>query len=123
MAKVGGKLIITINGIRYPIRGDVKMSLSGYKREAVVGVDIGIHGFKEMPAVSFIECAVTDLGSLDINTINQLENVTIAAELNNGKTGVLHNATQVNQIELDAIEGQFTVRFEGNSGEYIVSGG
>jgi len=117
--KVAGTAYFKIDGVQYMLRGNMKISLGSFERESVVGQD-GYHGIKETPQASFIECDITDQANLDLNVLEQLSNVTVTAELINGKVAVLRNAYQINKLELDAGEGQITVRFEGPKGEWLV---
>jgi len=118
MAKIAGTAYFTIDGQRYSLKGNMTVALGARERETVVGLD-NIHGFKEMPAAAFIECDVTDKPDFNINDLNDLEDSTVTVELINGKVGVLRNAWQVNNIELNVDEGELTVRFEGPKGEWI----
>lgn len=116
--KVGGKALLKINGVQYPLRGNLNIQLGNVSRESVVGAD-QYHGVKEIPAVSYIEMDITDLGDLDISEVQNASDVTINVELNNGKQAVLRNAAQVNAIELNAIDGVYTARFEGPAGQWL----
>lgn len=114
---VGGTCQFLVDGTQYALRGNLKVSLGDVKRESVVGAD-GFHGIKEIPVASYIEAQVSDLAGLDIDTVQSLKNVTVNVKLNNGKTGVLSNASQMNQVELDAVDGSYTIRFEGSTGQW-----
>lgn len=116
--KVGGKALLKINGVQYPLRGNLNIQLGNVQRESIVGND-QYHGVKETPVASYIEMDITDLGDLDISEVQNADNVTINVELNNGKQAVLRNAAQVNNIELNAIDGVYTARFEGPLGQWI----
>ncbi len=116
--KVGGKARLKINGTQYPLRGNLKLQLGNVSRESIVGID-QYHGVKETPIASYIEMDVTDLGDLDISTVAALDDVTINIELDNGKQGVLRNASQVNAVELNAVDGVYTLRFEGPVGQWL----
>lgn len=118
MAKVAGTAFFKVDGTQYSLRGNMNVSLGNVERESVVGMD-QYHGIKEIPKAGFIECDLTDHPDVDINTLNQLEDVTVTVELINGKTGVLRNAAQVTPIELNVVDGQMKVRFEGPKGEWI----
>jgi len=118
--KVAGTAYFKVNGTQYSLRGNMKISLGSFERESVVGQD-GYHGIKETPQASYIECDITDRPNLDPNILEQLSNVTVTAEMINGKVAVLRNAYQVNKLELDAGEGQLTVRFEGPQGEWLTA--
>jgi len=118
MSKVAGTAYFLIDGIRHSLKGNFTVALTTIERESVVGLD-GYHGTKETTVPAFMECDLTDNEDLDIDALNRAENVTVTAQLNNGKTGVLRNASQINQIELGVDEGEMTVRFEGPKGEWI----
>lgn len=114
---IGGICQFVVGGVQYALRGDIKVSLGDVKRESIVGAD-SYHGIKEMPSPAYIEAQVSDLAGLDINTVQNLKNVTVTVKLNNGKTATLPNAGQMNQLELDAVEGHYTVRFEAANGQW-----
>lgn len=116
--KVGGTARLLINGTQYPLRGDLTISLGNVSRESIVGID-QYHGVKETPVASWIEMSLTDLGDIDITTLQNLDDVTVNVELANGKQAVLRNAAQVNPVELNAVDGQYTLRFEGPLGQWL----
>lgn len=118
MAKVAGAAFFKVDGVQYSLRGNLTVSLGNVERESVVGMD-QYHGIKEIPSASFIECDLTDQPDIDLNTLEALSDVTVTAELINGKVGVLRNASQINKLELNVNDGQTTVRFEGPKGEWI----
>ncbi len=120
VTKVGGITNLLINGVQYPLRGNITITLNNVKREAVVGND-QFHGIKEMPEEASIEVEITDYAGLDANTVANLVDVTVTAQCNNGKTAVLYNATQINNLAVDAIEGKFTAKFVGPNGKWITS--
>ena len=118
MAKVAGTAFFLVDGIRYSLKDNFTVALTEIERESVVGLD-GFHGVKENIVPAFMECDITDREDLDIDALNRAEDVTVTAELNNGKVGVLRNAYQINQLELGVDEGELTARFEGPKGEWI----
>lgn len=120
--KVGGIAYFKINNIQYALRGNMKYSAALFEREVVTGMD-GIHGFKESFKAPYLECDVTDRGNLSTELLNQLTDATITVELNNGKIFTLNNAACLTQIEVDAMEGQFTIRFEGLSAKEVLNNG
>jgi len=117
MAKVAGTCYFKVNGKQYSLRGDLEISLGNRVRESVVGLD-SYHGIKETPAASSIKGKFTDKADVDINDLQNLTDVTVTAELINGKVAVLRNATQMEDIALNAEDGSFEMRFEGPLGEW-----
>lgn len=118
MGPVAGTAYFAINGTQYALRGNVTASLGDVQRESVVGMD-GYHGYKEEPRAPFIQVDLGDTTEVDINEVNKLKDVTVTIELINGKTGILRNAVQVNQLELNVGDGMYSVRFEGPKGEWL----
>jgi len=116
--KVGGTARLLINGTQYPLRGNLTISLGNISRESIVGID-QYHGVKETPVASWIEMDVTDMGDIDISLLQGLDDVTVNVELANGKQAVLRNAAQINPVELNAVDGQFTLRFESSTGSWL----
>lgn len=113
--RIGGILYFDVDGKRCAIRGNVSYSVSNLERESVVGQD-GYHGYKENPMAPFIQMDVSQLMDTNVQDLQNARGVRCTLGLANGKTVILTGATQINQIEVDAIEGQFTVRFEGERG-------
>lgn len=116
---VGGIAYLKIDGVQYDLRGNAKYSPGDIERESVAGMD-GVHGYKEMVAVPYIEMDLTDRPTIEIKKLQALNDVTVTLELINGKAFTLRNAWYVTRAEMDAAEGQMTVRFEGKSGEEVV---
>lgn len=119
--KVGGICYVKINEVQYPLRGNLKYAPGRRESEEVVGQDGEVHGFKVTGKAPYIEMDVTDRGNMSVALLNDLEGATVTAEMNNGKVFVLKNAKQMNHIEVDASEGQFTVRFVGTEGREVAS--
>lgn len=117
--KIAGTAYIKVDGKQYALRGNMTVSPSKSEREGIAGMD-GVHGFKEMPRVPFIECDITDGADVSLPDMQAHDNVTVTAELLNGKTYVLREAWVVGPLDLDAAEGQFTIRWEGMSCDEIV---
>jgi len=120
MAKVAGTCFFKVNGTQYSLRGNMTISLGGFEREPVVGLD-QFHGIMEKPRASFIECDVTDTADLDLKVLENLENVTVTCELINGKVAILRNAYQTTALELKAEDGSLTVKFQAPEGEWLAA--
>lgn len=112
---VGGTAFFKINGVQYRLRANFNVSIGDEERETALGID-QVHGLIQKPAVPFMEADFTDQANLDLNVVEKLKDVTITAELINGKTAVLTNASQVKKIELSVADGIYKARFEGVKG-------
>ena len=118
--RVGGFVFFKINGVQYALRGNLKYKVGTSSAEEILGQD-GLHGFKRKPEAQSLECDITDRGNISIAQLNDLEGVTVTAEMDNGKTFILQNAKQMNHLENDTGEGQFTLRFVGTSANETLS--
>ncbi len=77
-----------------------------------MGVD-GFHGFKDVPQAAFIEGAITDDGSLDLEDMVTTKGATVTIALANGKTFTLHEASYTGEGTGSTEEGEVGARFEG----------
>lgn len=112
--RLAGVAYLSVNGGTLMLAGDLKYQLSGVKRETLTGQD-GVHGYSEMPVPGYIEAAVRDAGTAKVSDVNAQTNVTVVAELANGKTIVLRGGWTVETQEVETSEAKFTVRWESPS--------
>jgi hypothetical protein len=118
--RVAGVSYVRVDGNQYALRGNLTVSIGIQEREGIPGQD-AIHGYIERPRVPFIEGDFSDIGGLSIEALNRMTNVTVQAELANGKKYVLRNAWTSTALELNTADGQTTVRWEGMRGEELMN--
>ena len=112
MAKFdSGTVSIQANGQVINVKGSVTYSTHTESVETFRGVD-GHSGSKFTPANPFVEVAVSDSSDINTQAFQNLQDVTVVVNQRNGKIVTFSECTQVNQVEVDAIEGEFTLRFE-----------
>lgn len=116
----GGIIELKIDGEIFDAKGNFTYGLGKPERTGVVGAD-GIHGYKEMPVVPFIEGEITDKDVLNLDRLSQVVDSVITLTLANGKIIVLRDAWMTNQDGLSASteEGAIKVRFEGIAAEEV----
>lgn len=114
----GGVIFLQLNGEIMDAKGSFSYNLGRPMREAIVGHD-GVHGYKELPQVAFIEGEITDRGTLDVDALVKTEGATVTLELGNGKVIALRDAWFAGEGTGNTEEGNIAVRFEGKSGEEI----
>lgn len=117
---VAGIAYVKVDGTQFALRGDLQISIDAFEREGVAGMD-GVHGYIEKPRVPFIQGNFSDIGGLSLQGISSMCNVTVTAELNNGKVYLLRNAWAAPARELNAAEGQVQIKWEGMRGEEIMN--
>ena len=115
---VSGVCYLKVDGTQYALRGSLTISTDMVEREGVAGMD-GVHGYIERPRVPFISADVTDSAGLSLEALQAITDATVTAELKNGKVYLLRNAWTAEARELNAADGQISVRFEGMKGEEV----
>jgi hypothetical protein len=118
--RIAGVAYVYVDGQQYPLRGSLTVSPDMIEREGIPGQD-GIHGYIERPRVPFIEGDFSDIGNLSLSAIQRMTDVTVTAELANGKQYVLRNAWTSTAREFNAADGQATVRWEGMAAEELMN--
>jgi hypothetical protein len=117
--RIAGLAFLRVDGRQFALRGNLVVSTDGFEREGVPGQD-GVHGYIERPRVPFIEGDFSDIGGLALSDFDAMTNVTVQADLANGKRYLLRNAWTSTARELQTADGQVTVRWEGMKGEELV---
>jgi hypothetical protein len=113
-----GIVYFKIDGSIQDAKGNFTYNLGKNKREAIVGAD-AVHGFKETPQVAFIEGEITDRGTLDLEALVTLDDITATLELSNGKVFVLRNAWYAGDGNVQTEESNIQIRLEGKTGEEV----
>ena len=118
--RIAGVAYVFVDGRQYPLRGNLVISTDTIERTGVAGED-GIHGFTETPRVAWDEGDFSDIAGLSLMTLQAMCDVTVTAELANGKQYILRNAWTSTAREFNAADGQATVRFEGMAAEELMA--
>ncbi len=118
MSRVGGIIFVKVDGAQYRAKGSWTYNIGQGKREGIVGAD-GVHGYKEMPQIPFIEGSITDDAAISLENFLNTTEATIVLELANGKIITLRDAWFAGDGNVSTEEGELEARFEGLSGEEI----
>jgi hypothetical protein len=94
------------------------VSPNSVERTMIAGQDY-VHGFTEVPRVPFIEGDISTLPQVLFEQLEQMVDVNVTAELLNGRTYVLRQATYIRPADINTRDGLARVRFEGISCEEI----
>lgn len=113
--RIAGIANITVDGITHLLSGDFTYSPADVARSSLTGQD-GVHGYSEMPRAPFISATLRDSSKFTVKDFNAMSDVTIHAELANGKTIIGRNMWTVDAQEVKTQEGTFEVRWEGMNG-------
>lgn len=113
-----GLIQLKVNGEIHDAKGSFSYNLGLPLREAIVGSD-GVHGYREIPQVAFIEGAITDRGSLDVATLASGKDLTVTLDLGNDKVIVLGEAWWAGEGTVNSEEAEIPVRWEGSNAAEI----
>jgi hypothetical protein len=114
--RLAGVAYVTVDGQTYMLAGDLGYKVSKVSRETLIGQDT-VHGYSEKPVAGHIAGTFRDAGGLSVAQINAMTNVTVVAELANGKTIIGRNMWTVEDQEVKTAEGTFEVKWESASVE------
>jgi Phage tail tube protein len=112
---LAGTASVSVDGTTHMVTGDFKYKPGSRKRETLGGMD-RIHGFKETPSAPYIAVNLRDWGGLTVADFNSMTDVTVVAQLANGKTIIGRAMWTVDEQEVDSTDAKFDVRFEGVDG-------
>ncbi|HDR9036122.1 phage tail tube protein [Burkholderia arboris] len=109
---LAGTASVSVDGQTYMVSANFKYSPGKKTRESLTGMD-GVHGYKEKWRAPSIAMQLRDWGGLTVENVNGMTNVTVVAELANGKTIIGRNMWSVEDQEVDSEDAVFDVKFEG----------
>jgi len=101
-----------VDGDQYALRGNFTVSPSAVERTMIAGQD-GVHGFQELPRVPYIEGDLSLVPGLLLEDLETQTDVTVVAQLANGKQYTLAGGTCKSGLVANTRDGQTTVRWEG----------
>lgn len=116
--RLAGTAYLTVDGVSYMLAGDFEYSPVSKTRETLVGMD-SVHGYSEKPMQAHISGTLRDSGGLTVASLNAMTNVTVVAELANGKTIIGRNMWTVDAQASKATDATIDVKWEGMDGSVV----
>ena len=101
-----------VDGEQFPLRGNFTSHRSAVERTMIAGQD-GVHGYQELPRVPYIEGDISTMPEIKLEDLEAQTDVTVVAQLANGKQYTLVGATCKAALEANTRDGQVRVRWEG----------
>lgn len=113
--RVAGVCYIKADGVQLEVKGGVEIPFSNVNRETVMGL-AGVAGFKEIAQRPYLKLTAVFTRDFPINTLVGSTNMTITAELANGKVYTLTNAWLEGETVSNGEEGTAEIEFSGVTG-------
>ena len=115
--KIAGTCYIKVDGEQLEVKGSVEVPLSEKKRENVMGLN-GSAGFKEMAQEPYVNLTALFTSGFPLSKITTGTDLTITAELANGKVYTLTGGFLTDPGPVKAEDGELELKFSGTRGEF-----
>ena len=117
MAKrIAGTCYVNADGAQMALSGEVTIDRKDTEKKPMTGLS-GNVGFSETPRMPSIEVEIFQTEDTNVDSILDMEDGTVTAELANGKVWILRNAYVEGAPTVNASESKMTIKFEGISCE------
>ncbi|QQR69115.1 MAG: phage tail tube protein [Alphaproteobacteria bacterium] len=116
--RIAGVCFIKVDGQQLQVKGDVEVPITSLKRETVMGLS-GPAGYKETAEAPYVKVTALFTSTLPLDKIIGNTEMTVTAELANGKVYVLSGAYLTDQASAKADDGTIELNFEGARGEFL----
>jgi len=110
--RIAGVCYLSVDGQRVALVGEFSYRPASPTREAKMGAD-GFHGYKEKPQQGQIKAKLRDSGGVKVADLGAMTNVTVTAELANGKTVIGRNMFVTEAPSADSEEAEIEITWEG----------
>lgn len=118
MAKrVAGICYIKVDGEQLEVEGGVECPLNDVVRETVMGL-AGPAGFKETALAQYVKVSTIFVEGFPVAKLREGTDMTITAELANGKVYTLSGAYLIGETAVKGDEGKVELEFNGKKGEW-----
>ncbi len=115
MIERGGASSFFIGGATYEVGAQVKITAGGIVRKPIESSN-GIAGFTTSYAAPMVEVEILDGPSVSLAALRGIVGQTLQIMMNNGKSYILVNATQIEQPTSEIDAGKITgMKFTGDS--------
>ena len=109
MAQVSGRAVITFGGKRLATREGATLKPSSKSRQGEAA-DTGPVGYSEKTEIPQVECTIVHTPDISLKEIEDMTDVTISFDCDNGKSFVLSNAWNTGALSLS--KGDISATFQ-----------
>ncbi|MBI0533263.1 phage tail tube protein [Sphingomonas sp. TX0522] len=110
---IAGTAYLTVDGRSVQLVGEFSYRPTQGNNETLLGMD-GVHGVKSTPAAGMIKAKLRDSGAIPVADLANATDVTVVAQLANGKTVIGRNMWRAGEpVEVDTEDASFAIQWEG----------
>lgn len=113
--RVAGICYFKVDGEQLELKGSLECPVTDLQRETVMGLS-GVAGYKETARTPFIKGAFIFTPGFPLDKLNTGTDLTITAELANGKVYTLSGAYLVGEPNAKGDDGEVELEFNGTKG-------
>lgn len=115
--RIAGVCYIKVDGTQLEVKGGVEIPFSNVNRETVMGL-AGVAGYKETAQRPYLKLTAVFTRDFPIQQLAEGTNMTITAELANGKVYTLSQAFLEGETVSNGEEGTAEIEFSGAVGTW-----
>lgn len=116
MARVAGICYIKVDGSQLEVKGGIEVPIASTAKEVVMGLN-GVAGYKETVQRQYIKLEAIFTKDFPFSLIANGNNMTVTAELANGRVYTIANAwLEGNDTSVNAEDGTISLEFSGPVG-------
>lgn len=112
--QTAGIVALQIDGLFVDVASDLTYQVNTYQREGLVGQS-GPQGFKTMAVWGELTFVVRDTGSVNPTVFAVMTNVTVTAQLANGRVVTAVDAFVVDVQKINTVESTFEVKLQSSN--------
>ncbi|WBV42729.1 phage tail tube protein [Pseudoroseomonas cervicalis] len=108
----GGVAWLWVDGMNFEVVSEPTWGVSSVTRQTLASMS-GISGYSETPKAGFIAATIRDTAGMRVKDFEEMTNVSVTLRLASGKEIYGTGMWTVEAPEVNATEGTFAIRFEG----------
>lgn len=113
--RVAGICYIKVDAEQLELKGSIECPLTNTQRETVMG-SAGVAGFKETARAPFVKGTFIFTSGFPLEKLDESTDMTVTAELANGKVYTLSGAYLVGESTVKGDDGEVDLEFNGLKG-------
>lgn len=112
--QTAGIVALSVDGLFIDVASDLTYQVNTFSREGLVGQS-GPQGYRTTPVYAELSCQVRDTGNVNPTLFALMTNVTVVAQLANGRVVTAVDAFVEDVQKINTVESTFEVKFKSSN--------